>query len=451
MKVFLGGRNISSLVSISPLSGRYREKVIELEEYTSEYALIKTRIEVEVKYLFALSKIKLVNLSAAEKKKLLNVVQDFDLDNAEKIKKIEETTKHDVKAVEIFLRNFLSKENSEMIHFGLTSYDINDIAFRLMLRSASKNVIAPVLEKLLKTIYQHSQVYKSIPMLARTHGQAAVPTTLGKEFAVFASRISSELNKLNRVQLTGKLNGAVGNYNALNFAYPQVNWIKFTKSFVQSLGLEPNLITTQIDPYEDIIEYFQTIQRINGILLDLDQDLWRYISDGWLVQSTQRGQVGSSTMPQKINPIDFENSEGNLELANGLVEVFTRKLAVSRLQRDLSNSTIIRNIGTVLGYCLLAYKGTLVGLSKVKVDRDQVFKDLNEDWSILSEAIQIVFRKERIGDSYLKVVELTKGKHFGEREWKNLVQNLKISEANKQKLLNLTPENYTGLATKLSS
>lgn len=449
MKVFLSGKNISSLVSISPLSGRYREKIVELEEYTSEYALIKTRIEVEVKYLFALSKIKLVNLSAAEKKKLSNVVQDFDLDNAEKIKEIEETTKHDVKAVEIFLRNFLLKENSEMIHFGLTSYDINDIAFRLMLRETSEKILVPILSSLNRELQNFARKNRSLPMLGRTHGQPAVPTTLGKEFAVFANRLSSQLKLLNRVQLTGKLNGAVGNYNALNFAYPQVNWIKFTKSFVQSLGLEPNLITTQIDPYEDIIEYFQTIQRINGILLDLDQDLWRYISDGWLVQSTQKGQVGSSTMPQKINPIDFENSEGNLELANGLVEVFTRKLAVSRLQRDLSNSTIIRNVGTILGHSLLAYKGTLVGLSKVKVDRDQVLVDLNKDWSILSEAIQIVFRKEKVKGSYLKVVEMTKGRHFGEKEWKELVGSLKISKENKEKLLNLTPKKYTGLASKL--
>lgn len=442
---------MSKLLAISPLDGRYREKIIELEEYTSEYALIKTRIEVEIRYLLALSKIKLVNLSATEKKRLSSLVQNFNLGDAEKIKKNEETTKHDVKAVEIFLRNYLTKENSEMIHFGLTSEDVNNLAFRIILRSASENIILPNLEKLLKSLFQCSQEHQNEPMLARTHGQPAVPTTLGKEFAVFASRLGSQLRSLNKVQLTGKLNGAVGNYNALHFAYPKIDWIKFSKNFVRSFGLEPNLITTQIDPYEDIIEYFQTVQRINGIILDLDQDLWRYISDGWLVQKSEEGQVGSSTMPQKINPIDFENSEGNLELANGLIEVFTRKLAVSRLQRDLSNSTIIRNIGTVLGYSLLAYKGTLVGLLKVRVDRDQVLEDLNKDWSILSEAIQIVFRKEKIKGSYLKVVEMTKGRHFGEKEWKNLVQGLKISKENKEKLLKLTPSTYLGLAAKLAN
>ncbi len=449
MKVFLGGQDTKPLLSVFPLSGRYREKIIKLEEYTSEYALIKTRIEVEVKYLLALSKIKLINLSAGEKSKLLNLLKSFDLAKAVKIKKIEEKTKHDVKAVEIFLRDFLSEENSEMIHFGLTSEDVNNIAYRLMLKSASKNVIIPALEQLFKTLSARFKELRNIPMLARTHGQPAIPTTLGKEIAIFAARLSSQLRILSKIQFTGKLNGAVGNYNALHFAYPKVDWVKFTKNFVQSLGFEPNLVTTQINSFEDIIEYFQTIQRINGILLDLDQDLWRYISDGWLVQKSDKGQVGSSTLPQKINPIDFENSEGNLELANGLIEVFTRKLAVSRLQRDLSNSTIIRNIGTVFGYCLLAYKGTFIGFSKIGVNKDQIAEDLNKDWAILSEAVQIIFRKEKVKGSYLKVVEITKGKHIGEKEWKELVQSLKISNANKKKLMNLTPSTYLGLATKL--
>lgn len=440
---------MNKLLAIGPLDGRYKNKILELEKYVSEYTLIKTRTEIEVKYLLALSKIKLVNLSQSEKSKLENVAQNFDLADAEKIKKIEETTRHDVKAVEIYLRNFLSKENSEMIHFGLTSEDINNIACRLMLNSTSLNIIVPILEKLIKDFSLHSKELKDVVILARTHGQAAVPTTLGKEFAVFASRLHSELNKLNKIRLTGKLNGAVGNYNALSFAYPKIDWIKFSKIFIQSLNLEPSVVTTQINPFEDIIEYFQNIQRINGILLDLNQDLWRYISDGWLIQKSERGQVGSSTMPQKINPIDFENSEGNLELANGLIEVFTRKLPVSRLQRDLSNSTIIRNIGTVLGYSLLAYKNTLTGLSKIGVNKKQIEEDLNKDWSILSEAIQTIFRKEKIGDSYLRVVEMTKGKHFQEAEWKNLVMSFPISKENRNKLLNLTPRKYVGLAQKL--
>lgn len=441
---------MSKLLAISPLEGRYKDKVVELENYVSEYALIKTRVEIEVKYLFALSKIGLVDLSAGEKNKLHNVANNFGLDDAKKVKGFEEATKHDVKAVEIYLRNFLSEKNSEMIHFGLTSYDINDIAFRLMLRRASEKVMVPVFMGLNRKLQDFAKKYKNLPMLARTHGQPAVPTTLGKEFAVFANRLSSQLKLLNKIRLTGKLNGAVGNYNALEFTYPEVNWIKFSKDFVKSFDLLPNLVTTQIDPYEDVIEYFQTVQRINGILLDFDQDIWRYISDGWLVQKSEQGQVGSSTMPQKINPIDFENSEGNLELANGLIEVFTRKLAVSRLQRDLSNSTIIRNIGTVLGYSLLAYKGILAGLSKIGIDEEKIKEDLNEDWAILSEAIQIIFRKEKIKGSYLKAIEMTKGKHFGEKEWKELVKTLNISTKNKDKLLNLTPQKYIGLAQKLA-
>lgn len=440
---------MSKLLSITPLSGRYKDKVSELEKLTSEYALIKARIGIEIKYLFALSKIKLVNLSTPEKNNLLKVIKNFDLREAEKIKRIEKTTKHDVKAVEIYLRNFLKSENAEMIHFGLTSEDANNIAFRLMLKSASKNVIIPSLEQLLKTLSLNSQVFKDVAMLGRTHGQPAVPTTLGKEIAVFVSRLNSQLNILKRTKFTGKLNGAVGNYNALYFAFPKIDWINFSKNFIQSFGFEPNLVTTQINSFEDIISYFQIVQRINGIILDLDQDFWRYISDGWLVQSSEKKQVGSSTMPQKINPIDFENSEGNLKLANGIIEVFNRELPVSRLQRDLSNSTIIRNIGTVLGFCLLAYKGTLSGLSKVKANEVQISQDLNKDWSILSEALQIIFREEGIKSSYLKVVEMTKGRHFGEKEWKELVQSLKVSKVNKEKLLKLSPATYLGLASKL--
>lgn len=445
---------MSKLLSISPLTGRYRNKIQELEELTSEYTLIKTRIEVELKYLIALSKAGIVRkISKEEVTELNSIHEKFSLEEAEKIKEIEEQTRHDVKAVEIYLgRTFersTLKDLTESIHFGLTSEDINNLSFRLMLKNAGKEVILTYLDKLNAELGNFSKKYKNLPLLARTHGQPAVPTTLGKEFAVFSSRLNSQFKVLDKIRLTGKLNGAVGNYNALEFAYPKIDWIKFSKDFIKSFNLEPNLITTQIDPYEDVIEYFQTIQRINGVLLDLNQDIWRYISDGWLVHSTEKGQVGSSTMPQKINPIDFENSEGNLELANGLIEVFTRKLAVSRLQRDLSNSTIIRNMGTVLGYSLLAYKNTLTGLSKISPNSELITHDLNSDWSVLSEAIQIILRTEKIKSSYLKTVEMTKGKHFGDKEWKGLVQSLSISKSNKEKLLKLTPQKYIGLASKL--
>lgn len=446
---------MSKLLSISPLTGRYRDKIQELEEFTSEYALIKTRIEVEIKYLISLSKIRVVRkISKKEADKLDSIYENFDLEEAEKIKEIEETTKHDVKAVEIYLgkifRNSSLKDLAESIHFGLTSEDINNIAFRIMLRSASKEVIIPTIERLSKVLSQHSQVYKYVPMLARTHGQPAVPTTLGKEIAVFASRLNIELKKLKEIKLTGKLNGAVGNYNALFLAFPKVDWLKFSKSFISGLDLEPNLLTTQINAFEDIIEYFQTIQRINGVLLDLNQDFWRYISDGWLVQSSEKGQVGSSTMPQKINPIDFENSEGNLELANGIIEVFTRKLPISRLQRDLSNSTIIRNIGTVLGYSLLAYKSAFTGVLKVKANEEKILEELNSDWSILAEALQTILRTEKVKGSYFKVLEETKGKKMDKDDWKNLILKLPFSKNSKQKLLKLTPKKYIGLASKLT-
>ncbi len=441
---------MSRLLAVTPLGGRYGDKIEELEEYTSEYALIKLRVEIEIKYLIALSKIKIVKLSVSERKKLLNLIQNFNLKDAQKIKTIEEQTKHDVKAVEVYLRKFLNSENAEMLHFGLTSEDTNNIAYRLMLRSASNNVLIPAIEQILKELSLKSQVFKGVPMLARTHGQAAVPTTAGKEFAVFASRLGSQLKLLKKIKFTGKLNGAVGNYNALFFAYPKINWIKFSLNFVRSFGFEPNFITTQVNSSEDIIEYFQTVQRINGIILDLNQDLWRYVSDGWFVLSSQKGQVGSSTMPQKINPIDFENSEGNLELANGLIEVFSRELPVSRLQRDLSNSTIIRNIGTVLGYCLLAYKSCLSGLSKITLNEELITYNLNSDWSILSEALQTVLRMEHSKDSYFKVLELTKGKKMNQADWKNLVQSLEISKPNKEKLLNLSPSAYLGLARLLA-
>ena len=440
---------MSKLLSISPLTGRYRDKIQELEQHTSEYALLKFRIEVEVEYIIALSEIGLVKLSQGEKNKLLNLVKNFSLKDAEKIKDIEGKTNHDVKAIELFLRNYLPEKSAEMLHFGITSEDINNIAYRLMLRSASEGIIIPILNELLRFLISNSRKYKNIPMLGRTHGQPAVPTTVGKEFAVFASRLGSELEKLNKIQLTGKLNGAIGNYNALSLAYPKIDWLKFGKSFVKSFDLEPNLITTQVNSNEDIVEYFQTIQRINGILLDLNQDMWRYISDGWFVQKNEKGQVGSSTMPQKINPIDFENSEGNLELANGLIEVFTRELPVSRLQRDLSNSTIIRNIGTVLGYSLISYKSCLTGLSKISPNSELITHDLNSNWSILSEALQTILRMEHKKDAYHKALELTKGKKLNQKDWQNLVQGLEILSSNKEKLLKLTPSTYLGLAKKL--
>ncbi|KKR76100.1 MAG: Adenylosuccinate lyase [Candidatus Levybacteria bacterium GW2011_GWA2_40_8] len=447
---------MSKLLAISPLDGRYRDKgtykeraeeLSKLSEFVSEYALIKARLGVEAKYLFALSKIGVVSLSQTEKSKLLKVLKGFDLKEAEKIKKIEDECRHDVKAIEIYLSKVLSNKTSEMIHFGLTSEDVNNLAYRITLRNASDEMIIPYFESLIDKLFLFAKDYSSIPMLARTHGQSAVPTTLGKEFAVFAQRISLQTQKLGGVELTGKLNGAVGNYNSLQFVYPNINWVNFSKNFVESLGFKFTLLTTQIQSPEDIIEYFQILRRINGILLDLCNDLWRYISDGWFMLSSRRGQVVSSTMPQKVNPIDFENSEGNLEIANGLIEVFERKLPISRLQRDLSGSTILRNMGVILAHSLFSYKGIYDGLSKISPNKEKMKQDLESDWSILSEALQTFLRKEGKKDSYLRVMEKTKGRRMSEADWKNLLKELGIKD---KKLLTLSPKKYIGLADKLA-
>jgi adenylosuccinate lyase len=446
---------LNQLTAISPLDGRYREKVAELSPYISEMALIKTRIEVEAKYLIALSEAGLVRkLTVLEKKFLFEFNQNITDEQVLKVKEFEEITRHDVKAVEKFLREILEKNNLkdllEWIHFGLTSEDINNIARRLMLIRAIKEVIVPTLDLIVDELVGFSKQNKAISMLARTHGQPAVPTTLGKEMVNFAMRINGQIRKLEIVKLEGKLNGAVGNYNALQLSAPGIDWVEFSRKFITSLGLIPNLITTQINPYEDIIETLQIIQRINGIVLDLDQDIWRYVSDGWFIQIVKKREVGSSTMPQKVNPIDFENSEGNVQIANSLFEGMVRKLAVSRLQRDLSDSTTVRNIGAGLAYSLLAYKSTLNGLSRVHPNIELINNILNENWTILTEGVQTILRKEGVKDPYSLITSLSKGKHIGESEWQAWIDRLDIQDSVKIQLKNLSPESYLGKAVELT-
>ena len=443
------------LLSITPLDGRYADKVFELSFFVSEYALIKYRVEIEITYLMALSKEKIFrNLSKKETDFLKSLYLKFDAKDALKIKEIEKETKHDIKAVEKYLRITFEKTSlkdiSEFIHFGLTSEDINNIAYRLMLKNAVEKVILPKTYQLLENLGKRAKDYKKTVILGRTHGQPAVPTTFGKEFLVFYSRLETQIKLLEKQKLTGKLNGAIGNYNALDFVYPNIDWIKFSKNFIASFNLIPNLVTTQINSFEDIISLFQTLERINGVLLDFDQDMWRYISDNWLKLAVNYKEVGSSTMPQKVNPIDFENSEGNLTLANGLMQTINNKLYLSRLQRDLANSTVIRNLATVLGYCLLGYKSALAGILKVDVNLEQIEKDLNEDWSILSEGLQTYLRKEQLNNAYYFVAKLTKGKKFNKDSWQKLIDDLPIDQKHKEKLLKLTPNNYLGLAQKLT-
>jgi len=446
---------LQELTAITPLDGRYRSRSNELSEFVSEYSLIKTRIEIESKYLLALADIKLIRqLSVREKVRLASFSDEITIEIAQKVKAIEEETRHDVKAMERTFRMLLkdtSLENiMEMIHIGLTSEDINNLAYRLLLYKATHAVCLPTLVQIINQLTEKANTYKTIPMLARTHGQAAVPTTVGKELIVFVKRLHTQVQKLKKQKLTGKLTGAVGNFNALYLTYPNVDWITFSEKFVSSFGFTPNLVTTQINPYDDISEYFQTYQRINNILIDFDQDMWRYISDNWYIQEVKKGEVGSSTMPQKVNPIDFENSEGNLGMANAIMEFLSSKLMVSRLQRDLSDSTVIRNIGTALGFCLIGYKSVLSGFARVKPNVAQIDKDLQKDWAILTEGVQTVLRKAHVVDPYVLIASLSRGNHIQKEAWVEWITTLPIDAANKDKLKKLAPQNYIGLAEKLT-
>lgn len=443
----------SELTAISPLDGRYRSKVQDLAPFVSEYALIKNRIEIEIKYLLALSEAGVARNFTDEEKQKLQSLLKLSFEDIKQVKEIEQTTRHDVKAMERTLRSHLegtSLENQiEMIHMGLTSEDINNLAYRLILKRGTEQIL-PAIEEIIKTLSEWAEKYKATPMLARTHGQAAVPTTVGKEIVNFAVRLHRQLVKLKKQKLTGKLNGAVGNFNALSYVYPDTDWITFSEKFVTSLGFEPNLITTQINQYDDVAEYLQTIHRINSILIDFDQDMWRYVSDEWFVQVAKKGEVGSSTMPQKVNPIDFENSEGNLGIANGLIESLARKLMISRLQRDLSDSTTVRNYGMILGYSLLAYKSTITGLGRVHPNTEKMNKKLNNDWAILGEGVQTLLRKSKVQDPYSLISSLTRGEKVDSKQWENWINELPISDEDKNTLRELTPEKYIGLAVKLT-
>lgn len=446
---------LTELTALTPLDGRYRARIDRLSSYVSEYNLIRTRLEVEAKYLIALSEVGIVRkLTGEERKRLSSTGQDLSLEDAQKVKQVEDRTRHDVKAMEIVFREMVEgsslEDLIEMIHFGLTSEDINNLAYRLILKRATEDVMIPVLNNFIDELVKRADATYALPMLARTHGQGAIPTTVGKELVVFASRLNREVRELGKRPLRGKLTGAVGNFNALYLAYPNINWITFSEKFVKSFGFEPNLATTQIDPSEDLIAYFQNYQRINGIILDFDQDMWRYISDDWFVQEVREGERGSSTMTQKVNPIDFENSEGNIGLANAIFEHLSRKLAVSRLQRDLSDSTVVRNIGTALGYSLVAYTSVITGLSRVRPNKEKIKEELNKDWSILSEAVQTLLRKSGVKNPYDLVVEKTRGRHMGVNQWPAFIDSLPVGGAQKAELKKLSPETYIGGAVEIT-
>ena len=445
------------ITAISPIDGRYAEKVSELGECFSEYALFKNRVKVEVIWLIALCKEADIpecrNLSPLEEQQLYQILINLTPLEAEKIKKIEAVTNHDVKAVEYYLKeqliNTSLEDVSEFIHFACTSEDINNLSHALMLKDGLM-VLIPQQQVIIDHIIQLAEEFKTVPMLARTHGQTASPTTIGKELAVFAQRLQKQSDKIVAVELLGKLNGAVGHFNAHLAAYPDVNWVELTKKVIEtSLGLKQNLFTTQIEPHDYMAELFDTLTRWNTILIDFNRDLWTYISMGYFGQKTVKGEIGSSTMPHKVNPIDFENSEGNCGLANAIFQHLSMKLPISRLQRDLTDSTVLRNMGVGFGYSLIAYKSTLKGISKLELNEQKLANDLDEAWEVMAEPIQTVMRKAGIEKPYEKLKELTRGQKIDRETIQTFVEGLDLDLADKQRLLQMTPASYIGMADKI--
>ncbi len=448
---------MNRLMALSPLDGRYADKVSDLQEVFSEFGLIRCRVEVEIVWLQALCaepNIKEVRvLAEAENELLAEVLNNFNVDEAQKVKDIEKTTNHDVKAIEYYLKEKIAGTSiadlSEFIHFGCTSEDINNLSHALMLKDGLE-VLTSVQGELMVQLNDMAVEYRDISMLARTHGQTASPTTVGKELAVFVLRFQKQLQSIEACILEGKMNGAVGNYNAHLSAYPDVDWSELSRGVVEDrLGLTQNILTTQIEPHDYMAELFDAIARWNNILVDLDRDIWSYISRGYFGQKTIKGEIGSSTMPHKVNPIDFENSEGNLGLANALLHHLSAKLPISRLQRDLTDSTVLRNMGVAFGYSLLAYKSTLKGLSKVKVNKDIISTDLDSAWEVMAEPIQTVMRKAGIANPYEKLKDLTRGTVVSSETIKDFVETLDIPADDKQRLLDMSPATYIGMAGEL--
>ena len=449
-----------SLNAISPIDGSYSAKTDKLRPIFSEYGLIKHRVTIEILWLIALSKNSKISevpsFSQSTLKTLHNIILSFSDKDAQAIKDIEKTTNHDVKAVEYWLKKTLENDKDvhavlEFIHFGCTSEDINNLSYALMLKDGVTKVILPEIIKLQKKLNDYAIKYADITMIARTHGQTASPTTLGKEFANISQRMVRQIATLKNQSYLGKMNGAVGNFNAHLSAYPQIDWNKFSKSFVESLDLECNEYTTQIEPHDFIAEIFHNLSRIHNILIDFNRDIWSYISLGYFSQKTVKNEVGSSTMPHKVNPIDFENSEGNLGLSNALLDHLASKLPISRWQRDLTDSTVLRNIGLAMAYGFIAYESCLKGLNKIVVNKNKIYQDLDNAWEVLAEPIQTVMRKNGVENPYEKLKELTRGnQHITKEALHEFITKLNLNAQDKTYLLNLSPHNYIGIASILA-
>ncbi|WP_437610851.1 adenylosuccinate lyase [Erwinia sp. V71] len=449
---------LSSLTAVSPVDGRYGDKVSPLRGIFSEYGLLKFRVEVEVRWLqklAATAEIKEVPAFDADANAFLDaIVANFNETDAARIKTIERTTNHDVKAVEYFLKEKVEsvpalQAVSEFIHFACTSEDINNLSHALMLETARRDVVLPYWKQIITAVKDLAHQYRDIPLLSRTHGQPATPSTLGKEMANVAYRMERQLRQLEKIEVLGKINGAVGNYNAHIAAYPEVDWHQLSESFVTSLGITWNPYTTQIEPHDYIAELFDCMARFNTILIDFDRDIWGYIALNHFKQKTIAGEIGSSTMPHKVNPIDFENSEGNLGLANAVMQHLASKLPVSRWQRDLTDSTVLRNLGVGVGYALIAYQATLKGISKLEVNRDRLLDELDHNWEVLAEPIQTVMRRYGIEKPYEKLKELTRGKRVDAAGMQTFIDSLALPEEEKTRLKQMTPANYLGRAIQL--
>ena len=445
------------MTAISPLDGRYADKADALREVFSEYGLVKRRVQVECAWLAALCAERKIPeakaLSRAEAKALRAIGDEFSIADARRVKEIEGTTNHDVKAVEYFIKEKIAgtslASRGEFVHFSCTSEDINNVAHALMLRDGLK-VLRDAQDALADRVAAMAREYAAVPMLAHTHGQPASPTTVGKELAVVAARLCREARELDRIVLPAKMNGAVGNFNAHLSAYPKVNWEKLSRGVLEGFGLAQNRLTIQIEPHDGMAELFDALSRWNTVLLDFDRDVWMYVSMGYFKQRTVKGEVGSSTMPHKVNPIDFENSEGNLGIANALLGFLARKLPVSRMQRDLTDSTVLRNMGVAFGHSLVAVKSTMKGLGKLELNRERLAEDLDRNWEVLAEPVQTVMRKAGMDRPYERLKELTRGRRVTAEIMRDFVEGLDLPKADKARLAVLTPETYVGIAEALA-